>query len=150
VLVKPYPEDPLGNEVDLALREAVGNRYYYIGLAARYIYQLYDRFGNLNLIEVKVPRKLAAQAAERLNATLSDWYTVVPDKMSWELVQEAMQYGTVLRLVPSYRPREKGRQICGIAIDDENKDGIDCYRPGCPPEGVPPTGGRLWRPICAH
>jgi hypothetical protein len=108
-LVKPYPEDPLGNEVDLALREAVGNRYYYIGLAARYIYQLYDRFGNLNLVEVKVPRKLAAQAAERLNVALSDWYTVVPDKMSWELVQEAMQYGTVLRLVPSYRPREKGR-----------------------------------------
>jgi len=29
--------------------------------------------------------------------------------MPWELVQEAMQYGTVLRLVPSYRPREKGR-----------------------------------------
>jgi hypothetical protein len=66
-------------------------------------------FGNLNLVEVKVPRKLAAQAAERLNAALSDWYIVVPDKMSWELVQEAMQYGTVLRLVPSYRPREKGR-----------------------------------------
>jgi len=108
-LAKPYPEDPLSNDVDLALRDAVGNRYYYCGLAARYIYQLYDRFSNLNLVEVKVPRKLAPQAAEKLNAMLSEWYTVVPDKMPWELVQEAMQFGTVLRLIPGYRPREKGR-----------------------------------------
>jgi len=108
-LVKPYPEDPLSNDIDLALRDAAGNRYYYTGLSARYIYQLYDRFSNLNLVEVKVPRKLAAQAAENLNTALSEWYTVVPDKMPWELVQEAMQYGTVLRLVPRYRPREKGK-----------------------------------------
>ena len=108
-LVKPYPEDPLSNDIDLALRDAAGNRYYYTGLSARYIYQLYDRFSNLNLVEVKVPRKLAAQAAENLNTALSGWYTVVPDKMPWELVQEAMQYGTVLRLVPRYRPREKGK-----------------------------------------
>jgi len=107
--IKPYPEDPLGKELDLTLQDAVGNRYYYTGLAARYIYQLYDRFSNLNLVEVKVPRKLVSRAAERLNAALSEWYTVIPEKMPWELVQEAMQYGTILRLVPSYRPREKGR-----------------------------------------
>jgi hypothetical protein len=108
-LAKPYPEDPLSSNVDLALRDAAGNRYYYSGLAARYIYQLYDRFGNLNLVEVKVPRKLLPQAAEKLNSALSEWYIVVPDKMPWELVQEAMQFGTVLRLIPRYRPREKGR-----------------------------------------
>jgi len=109
VSIKPYPEDPLGKEVDGALQEAVGNRYYYAGLSARYIYQLYDRFGNLNLVEVKVPRKLAPEAAERLNERVSKWYTVVPEKMPWQQVREAMQFGTVLRLIPHYVPREKGK-----------------------------------------
>ncbi len=109
VSVKPYPEDPLGKEVDEALQDAVGNRYYYTGLSARYIYQLYDRFSNLNLVEVKVPRKLAPRAAERLNERVSKWYTVVPEKMSWQLIREAMQFGNVLRLIPHYMPREKGK-----------------------------------------
>jgi hypothetical protein len=109
VSIKPYPEDPLNEEIDEALQDAVGNHYYYVGLAARYIYQLYDRFGNLNLVEVKVPRKLAPKAAEKLNGAVSKWYTVVPDRMPWQQVQEAMQYGTVLRLIPRYVPREKGK-----------------------------------------
>ena len=108
VSIKPYPENPL-DEVDEALQHVVGNRYYYAGLAARYIYQLYDRFGNLNLVEAKVPKKLAPKAAERLNEEVSKWYTVVPDKMPWKQVQEAMQFGTVLRLIPRYVPREKGK-----------------------------------------
>lgn len=108
VSIKPYAEDPL-DEVDRALQDAIGNRYYYAGLAARYIYQLYDRFGNLNLVEVKVPRKLAPKAAEILDEAVSKWYNVVPEKMPWQQIREAMQFGTVLRLIPHYVPREKGR-----------------------------------------
>jgi len=120
VSAKPYPEDPLSEDLDKALQDAVGNHYYYAGLAARYIYQLYDRFGNLNLVEVKVPRRLAPKAAEKLNEKLSKWYTVVPDKMPWQQVQEAMQYGTVLRLVPHYALREKGKYA------GKNVEKIEC------------------------
>jgi hypothetical protein len=108
ISIKPYPRNPLDEEIDQALRQAVGNHYYYAGLAARYIYQLYDRFSNLNLVEVKVPKKFAAGAAESLNDAVSEWYLVVPDKMPWRQIQEAMQFGTVLRLIPRYVPREKG------------------------------------------
>lgn len=117
---KPYPSEPLGKEVDEALREAVGDRYYYSGVAARFLYGLIDRFANLNLVEVHVPRKLYRKAIESLIEKVSRSYIVVPDSMPWELINQTMQVATVLRVIPHYRPREKSK------LHNRNVQKIDC------------------------
>lgn len=104
---KPYPSEPLGNEIDEALKEAVGNKYYYSGPSALFLYNLIDRFANLNLAEVHVPRKRSEMAVESLNEHLSKSYLVVPDRMPWEYVMRAMAIGSVLRVVPNYRRQER-------------------------------------------
>jgi len=106
---KPYPPEVLGKEIDEALKSSVGSRYYYAGPAALFLYNLLDRFANLNLAEVHVPRKLSEPAVDALNNSLSESYIIVPDRMPWEDVMRAMQVGSVLRVVPRYKRGEKAR-----------------------------------------
>ena len=108
---KPYPHEPLGSEIDEALRHSVGSRFYYSGAAALFLYNLFDRFANLNLAEVHVPRKQSESAVGALNEVLSESYIVVPDRMPWEHVMQAMQMGSVLRVVPHYRRSEKANVL---------------------------------------
>ena len=115
---KAYPPEPLGREVDDALRAAVDDRYYYSGIAARFLYGLIDRFANLNLVEVHVPRRRFREAVEKLIEKVSDAYIVVPDSMPWDLINRTMQIATVLRVIPHYRSGEKhvhhGRNVQSI------------------------------------
>jgi hypothetical protein len=104
---KPYPRVPVGEEVDGALERAVGDDYYYSGLAARYLYGLVDRFANLNLVEVNVLDEGYNAAASVLIERLSESYIVVPAEMPWDFVMQAMRTGTVLRIIPHYDENEK-------------------------------------------
>lgn len=94
-------ESLIVNEIE----RAVGKRYYFRGVFAKYLYDLLDWYAKISLFELDVQRNKFSKASEELQSA-SDYLILLPSSIDWKLVNIALKQGPVLLLGPDYNPKK--------------------------------------------
>lgn len=92
------------DELVEALESAVGERYYFSGVYAKYLYGLLDWYANVSLLQVEVAKSVFSNASEAL-VPLFDRASILPKGIAWKHVNRALTRGPVVLLGSDYDPK---------------------------------------------